>query len=234
MAFEILAYEQTDLGLLCLRRRNLVSQPDMTVTEVTLNHEFLMSSYLTESERALTTMGLDRIATESNEKSVLVGGLGLGYTAYEALKSDRVSRVDVVEFLPAVIGWVKDDLIPLAGQLKSDNRLNIMEGDIYLRLTSPATDQFDLVVIDVDHSPEDVLGGQSHGFYSEDGLRRARNHLYPGGVLGVWSYAEDSPLRTNMQKVFANVDVEPVTVWNDLINVEQTDWLFFGRREGNQ
>ena len=89
---------------------------------------------------------------------------------------------------------------------------------------------FDLIVIDVDHSPQDVLGNQSRGFYTESGLTKTMAHLVPGGVLGVWSYAEDTPLLSKMQQVFCDVEVEQVTVWNDLIDVHQTDWLFFCRR----
>ena len=113
MSIEILAYEETPLGLLCLRRRELASQPGTLVTEVTLNHEFLMSSRLTESERALTKLGLARLEAKLDDNpdasldadvdsqtfesdseaplSVLVGGLGLGYTAAEAIRSKRWS-----------------------------------------------------------------------------------------------------------------------------------------------
>ena len=55
---EILAYEESPLGVLCLRRRELLSQPGTIVTEVTLNHEFLMSSLYTESERTLARIAL--------------------------------------------------------------------------------------------------------------------------------------------------------------------------------
>lgn len=231
MSIEILAYEETPLGVLCLRRRDLLSRPGVSVTEVTLNHEFLMSSYLTESERELTSRGLSRLA-EKNEASisVLVGGFGLGYTANEALKSSRVVTVEVVEYLPQVIGWFEKNLIPLASQLHADARLAVVRGDIYQRLTSPPTKQFDLIVVDVDHSPQDVLGDESHGFYSQAGLAKAKQHLVPGGIVGVWSYAEDTPLLSEMQNVFCDVEVEQVTVWNDLIDEEQTDWLFYGRR----
>lgn len=234
MAIEILAYEPTLLGILCLRRRESVSNPGTIITEVTLNHEFLMSSYLTASERELAGSGLRRATTSTGLKSdclkVLVGGLGLGYTAAEALKSERVAVVEVVEFLPEVVRWLNDDLIPLADQLKNDERLKITHGDIYATLTEPAKRTFDLVLIDVDHSPEDVLGDQSHGFYTEEGLSKARTHLSPAGVIGIWSYAADTPLLEKMKLVFDEVDVEEVTVWNDLINEQQTDWLFFGRR----
>ncbi|MDA7903695.1 hypothetical protein N9B31_08535 [Mariniblastus sp.] len=230
MNFEILAYEDTPLGLLCLRRREILSQPGTLVTEVTLNHEFLMSSYLTASEKALSVLGLERVqASGSDEKlRVLVGGLGLGYTAASALDSTTVNHVEVVEFLPQVIGWLEDGLVPLADRLNADERLTVTHGDIYERLSRPGSQDFDLIAIDVDHSPEDVLGEQSQGFYSCEGLERAKLHLTRGGVLGVWSYAESSPLLTNMKEVFETVTVEKVTVMNDLIREEQTDWLFFG------
>lgn len=232
MSIEILAYEPTPLGLLCLRRRDLLAQPDVSVTEVTLNHEFLMSSYLTDSERALSTVGLSLVDTQSSKGklNVLVGGLGLGYTAAEVLKSTDVESVEVVEFLPQVIGWLEAGLIPLATELQSEPRLKITNGDIYARLAEPPAAAFDLIAIDVDHSPEDVLGEQSIGFYSEAGLQQAKSHLVPGGILGVWSYAESTPLLDHMRLVFDHVHVEQVRVFNDLINEEQTDWLFFGRR----
>jgi spermidine synthase len=235
MSIEFLDHRTTQLGVLCLRRRELLSRPGTIVTEVTLNHQFLMSSYLTDSERALATIGLD--LSDADEPAprtplkVLVGGLGLGYTAAEALKSDRVGALEVVEFLPEVIGWLRDGLIPLAKSLRADTRLTITHGDVYARLASPGHGDLNLIVIDVDHSPEDVLGTQSIGFYSVAGLQKAMAHLLPGGVLGIWSYAEDSPLLANMQQVFADVKVHRVTAWNDLVNEQHTDWLFFGRRQ---
>ncbi len=234
MLIEFLDYQTTPLGILCLRRREISSHPGTIITEVTLNHEFLMSSFLTESERALANRGMDRIGDfwerPPGDIRVLVGGLGLGYTAAEALKSERVGFVEVVEFLPEVIGWTRNGLIPLSAVLNQDSRLKISGGDIYSRLNGPAAETFDLVIIDVDHSPEDVLGEQSNEFYSRAGMQAAGEHLAPGGVLGIWSYAEDSPLLAVMQDVFDDVAVEQVTAWNGLIHENNTDWLFFGRR----
>ena len=109
---EILAYEESPLGTLCLRRRELLSQPGTIVTEVTLNHEFLMSSLYTDSERALSATALEMHA--GNDLHVLVGGLGLGYTAREALLSERVTKLEVVELLPQVIDWLARGLVPLS------------------------------------------------------------------------------------------------------------------------
>ena len=226
--FEILAYEDTPLGPLCLRRRELLSEPGTVVTEVTLNHQFLMSSLHTDSERALAEVALDMHAGE--DLTVLIGGLGLGYTARAALACDRVAVVEVVELLPQVIGWIERGMVPLATELNADRRLCVRRGDVYARLTGAPAARFDVVLVDVDHSPEDTLAGASAAYYTRPGLERAREHLAPGGVLGVWSYAQHSPFAETLREVFDQVEVRPVTYFNRHVREEHTDWLFFAVR----
>jgi spermidine synthase len=226
-SFEILACESTELGILYLRRRELLCDPGTIVTEVTLNHEFLMSSYLTASERAVADIAIEM--HEGARLNVLVGGLGLGYTTHAALSSQRVAQCDVVEYLQPVIGWLENGLIPLAAELNAENRLQIIHGDVYARLAAQPEQTHDLILIDVDHSPDDNLGTANSSFYSAAGLERAKLHLSKNGILGVWSYAESSPFADALHNVFREVRVEPITVYNNLINVEQTDWLFFAR-----
>ena len=223
--FEVLAYEQTPLGLLFLRRRELLSQPGTIVTEVTLNNEFLMSSLYTDSERVLAEHGLELHG--SDQLKVLVGGLGLGYTAQAALKSKRVIQLEVVELLPQVIRWTRDGLVPLSSELNNEPRLKISQGDVYRRLQEPPAQQFDLILIDVDHSPDERLAEENVSFYTDAGLQAARQHLNQNGVLAVWSYAESSPFADAMRQVFENVSVVPVTYHNALIDETRTDWLFF-------
>ncbi len=225
---EILAYEDTPLGILCLRRRKLLSKPGAVVTEVILNDEFLMSSYYTDSERVLASQALEMV--EGHNLQVLVGGLGLGYTAAEVLASKRVGHVDVVEFLPPVIDWLSQGLIPLADSLKRDPRLSVSQGDVYKRLMEEPQKQYDVILIDVDHSPDENLDGANGLFYSEDGLKAARKHLTKNSVLGVWSYAESSSFTDALGKVFGEVLVKPVTHTNELLDDKPlTDWLFFSR-----
>ncbi len=226
--FEILAYEPTDLGILCLRRRELLGEPGTWVTEVTLDHEFLMSSYLVASEQALAQVAIEMHG--GKELDVLVGGLGLGYTAHAAITSQQVEEVEVVEYLPQVIDWLDQRLVPLAEELCAEPRMTVTQGDIYARLASrPEGRLHDLILIDVDHSPDDCLGKTSGRFYTTEGLQQAREHLTPSGLLGVWSYAESSPFAEAMRNAFEEVRVEPITVRNPLIDQDQTDWLFFGR-----
>ncbi|QDT04740.1 Spermidine synthase [Rubripirellula lacrimiformis] len=223
---EILAYEDTPLGPLCLRRRELLSQPGTVVTEVTLNHEFLMSSYNTDSERAISSRSI-QIHGGSDLKT-LVGGFGLGYTAWELLKNAQVASVEVVEFLPQVLDWLRQGLIPLSSQLSAAENLTLTSADVYQRLLGPPADPLDLIVIDVDHSPSDQLGEEEHEFYTAAGLAKAKQHLTKGGVLSVWSYAESSSFSEALNATFDTVHVEPIRTFNSLVDHEQTDWLFFG------
>ena len=227
---EILADETTTLGPLCLRRRELLSEPGTVVTEITLDHQLLMSSYYTASERALARVALE--LHSGTQLRVLIGGLGLGYTAREALRSPRVSHAVVIEFLPQVIDWLGRGLVPPAAELNADERLEIVRGDVYRRLAEPpaaGASRFDLILIDVDHSPEEKLDEASASFYSAQGLDLAKQHLAPGGVLGVWSYAESSPFADALRAVFREVRLEEVTYENAQEGGESSDWLFFAR-----
>lgn len=228
--FSILALDETPLGLLCLRKRLTLSEPQCWVTEVTLDHQFLMSSLHTDSERALATLAIDRVSGDAIQ--VLVGGLGLGYTAAAALSSDRVAKVEVIELLPQVIEWMRSGLIPLSDALKSDDRLTISHSDIYNHLLSePGTQRWDVILIDVDHSPEDQLSTSDHGFYSQQGFASAVGHLRSGGVIALWSYEDDLFLQAAMRAVFKEFEVLPVTYENQHVGESFTDWLFVGKIE---
>jgi len=224
---EILAYEPSSLGMLCLRRRGMGSAPGAMVTEITLDHQFLMSSHNTASERALARVGLEMHG--GTDLRVLVGGLGLGVTAHEVLRSDRVAGVEVVEFLPPVIDWLDRGLLPLAAELRADARFTVSHGDVYLRLASEPLERHDLVLVDVDHSPDEPLGSESAAFYTEAGLALARRHLAGDGVLGVWSYAESPRFAETLRRVFREVLALPLHFDNPVLQEAETNWLFFAR-----
>ena len=76
--FEELEYRQTPIGALSLRRRREL-RLGVDVFEIKLGDEFLMSSLFTESEIALARLGLAQLPGQGLD--VVIGGLGLGYTA---------------------------------------------------------------------------------------------------------------------------------------------------------
>ncbi len=224
---EILAYEQSPLGPLCLRRRELLSMPGTVVTEVTLNHEFLMSSLYTESETALARLALEM--HPGVDLRVLIGGLGLGHTAAAAIESPRVEEVVVMELLPQVAGWLEQDLLPLSAELKADPRFGVEVGDFFARVAAPPARRFDLILVDIDHAPDNHLDHANLPFYSPEGLASVRDHMAPRGVLAVWSSADSAGFRSALEQSFDEVRVERVTFHNDLVDETVTDWIFLAR-----
>jgi spermidine synthase len=190
--FEELDYQKTPLGEISLRRRAEPRLEGKIVYEVKLGDEFLMSSLFTESEIQLATLGL--AAVEGEELDVIVGGLGLGYTAVAALEDSRVSSLAVIDVMEPVIDWHRRGLVPLGEKLTSDSRCSFMLADFFALASAEEGGFFseperlvDAVLLDIDHSPSHWLNpGNSH-FYSVDSLKQVARKIHPGGVFALWS-----------------------------------------------
>jgi hypothetical protein len=203
--FAELDWRPTPMGDISLRRRREpVSGQD--VYEVKLGDEFLMSSLFTAGEIALARLGLARAPDAAGDDDphrdghldVVVGGLGLGYTARAALTDPRVRSLVVVEALGEVIEWHRAHLVPLGAELTADPRCRLARGDFFALAAGPAGldpaapgRRFHAVLLDIDHSPRHVLNPRHAALYQPDGLRRLAAHLHPGGVFALWS--DDPP-----------------------------------------
>jgi spermidine synthase len=194
--FEELDHRPTDIGDISLRRRRIPELTDADVLEVKLGDEFLMSSLFTEGEVALANRGLEAL-TEcgGTPADVVVGGLGLGYTAHAALSFSGVESVLIVEALLPVIDWHRNGLVPLGDKLESDPRCQFIHGNFFSMAGSSGAGfdpdspgrQFDAVLLDIDHSPQSLLNPQSAEFYTLAGLRRLTKFIRPQGVFAMWS-----------------------------------------------
>ena len=224
--FDLLARADTSIGELVLRRRRVQADPGTTFVELLVDERVLMSDYNSVSERALAHEGVARCP--GKQLRVLVGGLGLGHTAHEALSSERVAAVEVIEFVPQIVDWFERSLIPLARELRTDPRFGVTLDDVYARLSRPATEHFDLILVDVDHAPDDPLAAASAPFYTADGLRRASEHLTPDGILAVWSCAESPEFEATVREVFATLETERTLFQDDMFDEpDEINCLFF-------
>lgn len=150
----------------------------------------LMSSRMHGSEEALATFACGRART-LDEPSVLVGGLGMGFTlraTLDLLPAD--ARVVVAELVPAVVDWNRGPLGPLAGHPLKDKRVVVDVNDVAATLRASPS-QFDAVLLDVDNGPTAFTASHNSGLYDDRGLAAARAALKPEGVLAVWSARED-------------------------------------------
>ncbi|NII09704.1 spermidine synthase [Oleiagrimonas sp. C23AA] len=237
MIFEELDYRPTPIGALSVRRR---TEPllKVEVIEIKLGDEFLMSSLFTDSEVALARQGLAAFAGQA--RNVVVGGLGLGYTARTVLEDSGVQSLLVVDFLEAVIDWHQSGLLPLGPTLTGDPRCRFVHGDFFAMARSEtgfdpgqAARRFDAILVDIDHSPEALLDPRSTSFYQPDGLRALSRHLVPGGVFGLWSNEPpDEAFITRLREVFADAWGEEVTFYNPLQDRPFTQSVYLARTAG--
>jgi spermidine synthase len=219
--FAELGWAQTPLGEVSLRRR-IDPATETEVYEVKLGDEYLMSSMFTVAEQELARLGL--AALDIPQIDVVVGGLGLGYTARAVLEDPRVRSLVVVEYLAAVIGWHRDTLLPDAGTVVADPRATLLQGDFFGLLRGGAgfdpgdpARRFHAILLDIDHSPANVLHPAHADLYTVAGLRRVVDRLHRGGVFALWS--DDPPedgFLAVLGEVFATVKAHVVTFANPL------------------
>ncbi len=228
MRIEELDATDTPIGVISLRRRfDFVVGLD--VYEVKIDDEFLMSSLFTVVEQELARLSLARVTDPGRDLHVLVGGLGLGYTLRAALEDPRVVQAQVIEAVEAVIDWHRRDLLPDTEGLAADPRCDLVHGDFFALVAAGSTPRqtYDVVLLDVDHSPQNLLD-PSHGpFYTPDGLARLAAIIAPGGVFGLWSDDPPDPdFEAALDTVFATRKTHVVSFANPITGGESASTVY--------
>jgi spermidine synthase len=183
-------------GEVVLRRRG-------AVTELIVDGVFAMDDVDTSTERALATEALRRCRGVGLR--VLVGGLGLGWTAATVLAEPRVAAVDVAELQPALVGWAADGLLP--GLPAVPDRVHLLTADVADTLAA-GPGRWDAVLLDVDNGPAFLVHESNAGLYSAAGLTTALAALRHGGVLAIWSADPVPELADRLADLPGSADVE--------------------------
>lgn len=228
--FEELDWQTTPIGDLTLRRR---TEPAVgqEIYEVKLGDEYLMSSLFTVAEEELSNLGLAAVSGEG--LSVLVGGLGLGYTAVAALRDERVASLTVVDRLGAVIGWHERKLLPVSAELVDDPRTSLVEDDFFALVRSAPVEGhpgYSAILLDVDHSPRHQLDPTHADLYDAAGLRALDRHLATGGVFALWSDdPPDQEFMVEMDAVFDDATAHVVDFENAVTGGMSSNTVYVGR-----
>jgi spermidine synthase len=231
--FEELDFRPTPMGVLSLRRRRSLTS-GLDIYEIKLGDEFLMSSAFTVAEIELARLGLAALAR--GDLDVVVGGLGLGYTASAVLENPRVRSLIVVDALAEVIEWHAQGLLPLGKQLHGDPRCRLVHGDFFAMSDSadgfdPHTPgrRFDAVLVDIDHSPQNLLHPRHAALYTAEGLARLASHLNPGGVFALWSNdPPDQAFERVLAGAFASSSAHVVTFENPQQDRDASNTVYVG------
>ncbi len=174
-------------------------EADGTVLELRVNGVFVMDTHQTSTERALATRAL---AVAPDPRRVLVGGLGLGFTAQALLADSRVERVDVVEIEAPLVGWMRDGTVRHGPALFADERLRVVVSDVRDAVAAAPAASYDLVLLDIDNGPGYLVHEANAAVYAAPFLAEVRRVLSLGGIAAVWSADEAPALLAALREVF--------------------------------
>jgi spermidine synthase len=222
------ARRESERGELVLRERR--PDPDdhsggPTVLELRANGVFVMDTAEHASEQALAEAAL---AVVDEPRRVLVAGLGLGFTLQRVLGDRRVERADVVEIEPALVEWMRDGTIPHGPQLLADQRARVVVADVATAVTEAGQSTYDVMLIDVDNGPGQLVHEANAALYDEPFLRAALDRLNTGGALVVWSAERSPALAEILRTIFGAVEEQ-----SHAVRLQERDehyWLYVARR----
>ena len=219
MPTEEVARAESERGEIVLLRR------DTGALELRVNGVFVMDTVETSTEQALAEAAL---AVVDEPRAVLVGGLGLGFTAHAVLADPRVEKVAVVEIEDAIVGWMRDATVPHGPAFLADERLTIVVADVRAAVAEATPASYDLVLLDVDNGPGYLVHDSNSEVYAVPIRRQLHDLLRPGGALVVWSAAPDRALGEAVEQVFGAVAPVPFDV--QLQGRAEQYWLYQARR----
>ena len=186
-------------GEVVLRRRHADDGP---VLELRVNGVFVMDTAETSTEIELARAALAQV---EGPRRVLVGGLGLGFTAHEVLADQRVEQVVVAELEEALVQWFRDGLIGAdTDRAALGGRLVLRTGDVRDAVAEAGDAAYDLVLLDVDNGPDFLVHEVNAELYRADVLEQVGRILAPGGVAAIWSMSRSADLEQALGAVFGN------------------------------
>jgi spermidine synthase len=221
----VIARHTTPTGEIQLQQRPLV---DSTLAfEIVADGVFLMASYNQASERALARQTLDALPASSSGFRLLVGGLGMGFTLQEALSSEYVAAVDVVEISAHIIEWNRTHFAPLNGQALSDPRVTLIQDDLgaVLDTTSQPGARYHAILVDVDNGPSWLARENNARLYTTAALQSWKELLTLGGCLAVWSAQHEPEFLARLRAVFGQAEGISIETPSEKGLVEQFVYL---------
>jgi len=197
---------------------------------IALDGREVMTSREYESEMELARLGCDRIK-EKRRPTVLIGGLGLGFTLRQALDLlGPQARVVVAELLPELVQWNRDLLGHLNDHPLRDARVVVKSRDVRQVIReSPAA--FDAILLDVDNGPNAMTYGGNAQLYNSEGLHLAMRALRPEGCLAIWAVGVDARFEKRLRREGLYTSCFRVRAHKNSKSLSRCVWVVTQQRE---
>ena len=184
----------------------------------------LMNSRIHGSEEELAKETISRLKSQDS-LDILIGGLGMGYTLAEALKhTGQQTRITVAELIPAIVEWNRTHMGHLSGSPLDDTRVRVETGDVMTLINKKAA-AWNAILLDVDNGPKGLTRKSNDRIYSRSGLEKSYRALVPGGILSVWSAADDPAFTRRLKQCRFSVETIRVRARKPGKGARHTIWL---------
>jgi spermidine synthase len=168
-----------------------------TEWEVCADGLVLMSSRAHGSEDDLARLAFAKVP---QARTVLIGGLGLGFSLRAALDLlGPRGKVVVAEQSSSVVDWNRAHVGDLAGRPLDDPRVSVRVGGVQGRIAE-ARAAYDLILLDVDNGPAELIHDANAGLYDATGIVACHVALKEDGALAVWAVGPDEGYLRRLQR----------------------------------
>lgn len=194
---------------------------------IMLGRDELMGTRMQFSEEQLAVLTMERL--NSPTPRVLIGGYGMGFT-YRAALAQLAGEGEIVvaEVVPEILDWARGPLAHLTGNTLDDPRGDVVLCDVAALIDDAndgTCDKFDAILLDVDNGPDGIVRDGNERLYSKTGLGKARDALTAGGILAVWSAADDHKFTRRLKDAGFDVDVRIVRARPNNKGPRHTIWF---------
>lgn len=194
---------------------------------IMLGRDELMGTRMQYSEEQLAALTIERLAVPNPR--ILIGGYGMGFTYRAALaKLPERSEVVVAEIVPEILDWARGPLAALTGESLEDPRGSVVLCDVAALIDDAndgTCDKFDAILLDVDNGPDGIVRDANDRLYTRTGLAKAKDALRPGGILAIWSAADDHKFTRRLKDAGFDVEVREVRARPNNKGPRHTIWF---------
>ena len=181
---------------------------------IRMDGQTLMNSALAASELLLGELAVARL-TDQPAPSVLIGGLGLGFSLRSVLaKTNPTAKVYVAELIPQVVAWNREFLTAVNGKLVDDPRVTVFTDDVWNVLIHTTPGRYDALLLDIDNGPTAMVQQPNARLYKPAGIQLLFAALKPGGRAAIWSAALDHAFADRLTLAGFRVEAVPAKLYD--------------------
>jgi len=174
--------------------------------EIIFNGTFLMATYNGESEKLLVSQAIEAV---KSPRTVLIAGLGVGFSLGEALGYSMLNKITVVEIEKKIIEWNRTHLAEFSNYGLLDPRVEVVQAD-FIDWMSDCRRKYDVICLDIDNGPDWLVMDNNGQLYDDQGIRSLLNILNESGAVSFWSAAKSDRLEKRLRQWFDKVKIKAV------------------------